>query len=167
MPKRPRRDPEPGEFEDPLSNYDPPEYGDDLERSLLTDNIGVFRTTPIATIPPSATIHTAMKMMDELGVACLMVVAGEHLMGVFSERDVLNRVADDYDKLRDRPVSEVMTVDPSCVHDTASPAKALNLMAVGGFRHVPILSADEKLVGVLGPRRVISYIQKHFDKETA
>lgn len=167
MPKRPRRDPEPGEFEDPLSNYDPREYADDLERSLCEDDMSVFKTTPIATIAPSATLEEALTMMDELGVACLMITADQRLMGVLSERDVLNRFTDGYDKNKSRPVSEFMTVEPSCVHETGHPAQALNLMAVGGFRHVPILNEDEQLVGVLGPRRVTKYIQKYFDAQTA
>jgi len=164
MAKRKRRKPQPGEFEDPLSNYNPPSYEDELERSLCEGQMDVFNTTPIATVPPSASIQSAMKLMDELGVACLLIVAGDRIMGVFSERDVLNHLADNFDALKDHPVSEVMTIDPSCVHETDIPAQALNLMAVGGFRHVPILNMDEKLVGVLGPRRVTAYIRKHFNR---
>jgi len=165
MAKRIRRQTPDGDYSDPLRNYDAPEYSDGLEQALMEDDISALETTPIATVPPSATIAEAMRVMESLGCACVLVTANERLYGLFSERDVLNKVADRYEQIKDRPVAEVMTLDVLCAHETDSPAAVLNLMAVQGFRHVPILNVDEKLVGILGPRRVTHYIQEKFEQE--
>ena len=51
---------------------------------------------------------------------------------------------------------------PVVVYSTDVPAKAINLMTTSGFRHIPVLDVDDKLVGVLGPRRLTRYLNKHF-----
>ena len=65
------------------------------------------------------------------------------LVGVFSDRDVLERVALEYDQVKDRPVQR--TDDrrtPWCVYESDSAAAALSIMAVSGFRHVPVTNVD-------------------------
>ena len=160
MAKRARRGAPEGEFEDPLKNYEAPQYQDRLERALIEDKVGAMRTQPIATVGPEATIEGAMRKMSEFSVACVLVSDGKKLLGLFSERDVLNKVVDRFDEIRCRPVTEVMTSDPLVTHESECPATAVNLMAVHGFRHVPVLDVNENLVGILGPRRVTSYLQE-------
>ncbi len=160
--RRKRRGPETGVFQDPLKNYDTPEYEDNLERSLMDGKVGSMKVTPFTAVTPDTTVEDVMRQMDQLGVACVLVVENERLKGIFSERDVLMKVADDFASLRKQPVSRFMTPNPAAVHRTDSPAKALNLMAVSGFRHVPILDIDDRVVGILGPRRITNFIEQHF-----
>lgn len=162
--RRQRRKSPPGEFVDPLSNYDPPAYEDDLERSIMEDRISSMQITPMDTIRPTVTVEQAVRRMGELDVACLMIT-DDHgkLVGILSERDVLNRVADHWETVSRQPVSSVMTTSPVVAYVTESPAKALNLMAVGGFRHVPVLDVDDRVVGILGPRRVTKYLRRYID----
>ena len=150
------------DFKDPLKNYDKPVYHDDFERSLSEESVMVLQSTPFKTVSVDTTIEDAMKSMVELDIACLLVTKGESLVGIFSERDILDKVASRYAQVRTRPVSEFMTREPVVAHETDSPAKALNLMSIGGFRHIPILDIDERLVGVIGPRRVINYLHGYF-----
>lgn len=159
---RKRRGPEAGEFEDPLKNYTTPAHEDDLERSLMEGKVGKMKIQPFTAVAPGTPVEQVMRQMDELGVACVLVVENERLKGIFSERDVLMKLADDFEQLRARPVSEFMTANPTTVHRTDSPAKALNLMTVSGFRHVPILDIDDRVVGILGPRRITNFIEQHF-----
>ncbi len=165
--KRKRRETPPGEFVDPLSNYDPKTYSDEMERSLLEDTVADLKITPYRCLPPQATIETALKTMVDEDIACLMIAQGDKLLGVLSERDVLDKVAERYAQIKSHPVSEVMTPDPWFVHETDSPAAALNQMAVGGFRHIPVLDVNEKIVGILGPRRVTAYLMEHFERAAA
>lgn len=150
------------DFEDPLSDYSGPDYDDEIERSLAEDEVTALTTRPVKTIPPDTTIEAAMKLMVDLDIASLPVTQGDKLVGIFSERDVLTKVAERFKAMRNRPISEVMTPKPIAIHETDSPGKALNVMVTGGFRHVPILDVDDKVVGILGPRRVTAYLQKYF-----
>jgi CBS domain-containing protein len=148
------------EFEDPLKNFEPAIYADELERSLAEDPVTVMEHTPFETISPETTVEEAMRKMVDQEIACLMVAEGDRLVGIFSERDILARVAPEFERFRGRPIREVMTADPIVVYETDTPAKALNLMSIGGFRHVPILDVDNKIMGIIGPRRVTKYIQR-------
>ncbi|MBI1336829.1 MAG: CBS domain-containing protein [Phycisphaera sp.] len=161
--KRKRRDAPPGDFQDPLSNYDPPIYADDMEKSLCEDSILDLKTTPFRTVSPDMKVCDAIKLMVEIDVACLLVTEGDKLLGIFSERDVLNKVTQDFDIASQKPIGQVMTQDPMAVYETDTPADALNIMATAGFRHIPVLDVDDKVVGILGPRRITAYLQHYFE----
>ena len=151
------------EFQDPLENYDSPVSDDPLERALVEETVAAIRQEPFATIAPDTSIRRALETLDELEIGCLMVSEGDRLVGVFSNRDVLDKVADDYDRLKDEPVNKVMTSDPVFVFETDSSAAALCVMAVSGYRHVPVLDMDHKIVGIVSPQRVTTFLQKHFE----
>ena len=161
--RRKRRKAEPGEFQDPLSNYNPPEYDDNLERALTEATVGDMQITPFMEVSADTTVQEAVQMMEQDQIACLMVVKDQRLIGVFSERDVLNKVAAQHEQVKSRPIRDLMTPDPQTVYETDSPAKALNLMAVGGFRHIPVLGVDDRPTGILGPKRTTAFLQEHFE----
>lgn len=153
------------QFEDPLENYDTPAYEDDLERALSEETVLAIQSKPFASVAPDTPIHVAVEKLASLGVACLLIEEEGDLVGVFSDRDVLNKVALEYEAIRDRPVSEVMTVDPIYLYETDSAAAALSVMAVSGYRHVPMLDVDDKLAGIISPQRVTAFLQEHYDTE--
>ena len=94
----------------------------------------------------------------------MMIVDNDRLVGIFTERDVLVKVADQWDDIQAKPISEVMTPNPVSVYGVEAPAKALNLMANGGFRHIPVLDEDDKVIGILGPQRTSDYLRDHAPK---
>jgi CBS domain-containing protein len=159
MPRK-RNPVEPGEFEDPLSNYDPQEYADELERVLCETEISQMPITPMACVEIGATVQDALDTMARCDCSCVVVQEAGKAVGIFSARDVLNKIADNADA-RAKPVTDVMTANPRTVYESDCPAKALNLMAEGGFRHIPVIDAHDKVVGILGPRRTTRFLQEH------
>ena len=107
-------------------------------------------------------IRDAVKTLYETQVSSLLVVADDRVVGIFTERDVLEKVAGDYPALADKPVQEVMTADPTVVYETDPVGAAVAAIAVAGHRHVPVLKMDSTLYGIVSPRRVIQYLEKHF-----
>ena len=163
MAKRERRQPAPGEFIDPLSNYDPQEFEDDFERSLVEDNITSIPHEDYLTLNQAVSVSDALKAMAAANNACVVVVDdNEKPVGMFSERDVLVRVVDDYQAVKDKPLTEMMSPEPVVVHTDESPARALNIMVTGGFRHVPVLDESDRVVGMVGARRVTAYLERFF-----
>lgn len=163
MARRERRQPEPGEFEDPLSNYDPPQIDDEIARLLVEDTIEVVPFDDHLKARESMTVHDAIKLMNDNRFACVVVMDDDRRpVGIFSERDVLNRVSDNYDAVRDKPLREVMTPNPVTVHSTDSPAKVLNVMVSGGFRHVPVINEDGRIEGMVGVRKITAYLREKF-----
>ena len=157
--------PDPDEFQDPLENYEPKVYADPLEAALAEETVDQIRHQPMATISPETPVHEAVKQLAGLHIACLLVEQDGKLLGVFSDRDVLDRVTLEYDEVKDRPVREVMTADPVYVYETDSSAAAFSVMAVAGYRHVPVLDLHDNLVGIVSPQRVTAFLQQHLTKE--
>ena len=151
------------EFRDPLENYDLPVSDDPLEQALVEETVAAIRHEPFATITPETPIRLALETLDDLEIGCLLVSDGGRLVGLFSNRDVLDKIVDDYEQLKDEPVSKVMTPEPVFVFETDSSAAALCVMAVGGFRHVPVLDVDHKIVGIVSPQRVTAFLQKQLE----
>lgn len=157
---RKRNPVEPGEFQDPLSNYNPPHYADELERVLCATEVSQMMIAPVACIERGARVQDALDLMARHDCSCVVVQDAGKTVGIFSARDVLNKVADN-PAARAEPITAYMTPEPRTVYATDCPAKALNLMAVGGFRHIPVLDVDENIVGILGPRRVTEFLESH------
>jgi len=161
MPNERRRTPitAPEPFEDPIENYDAPTYANDLERTLAETSVMDIRHQPMTKVTPDTSIENAMSAMEETASSCVLVAEGDKLLGVFCERDVLNRVAEEFDNVRLEPVSTVMTPGPVCLHETDTAAAALCVMAESGFRHVPILDVDHCLTGIVSPRRMVGALK--------
>jgi CBS domain-containing protein len=95
------------------------------------------------------TLLQAAKRMWEQQTGSILLVEGEHLLGILTERDVLRAVAEGLDL--STPVSEVMSRDLVTVDPSTSLRDAARIMADRWIRHLPVLDGD-KLVGVVSQR---------------
>jgi CBS domain-containing protein len=86
-----------------------------------------------------------------------VVVKGPDVVGIFSERDALNRLNAEFAELAGRPVAEFMTATPETVESDARIAFALHKMDVGGYRHLPVLTKG-KITGVISIRDILRYV---------
>lgn len=152
---------DPTDFEDPLSDYEPVEYASELRRALAEETVDAIQVKPFVSILPATTIREAVELLHQSGASSLLVVDHERLVGIFTERDVLERVVECYDRLADMPVSEVMTANPTVVYETDPAAAAVAAIGVAGHRHVPVLCVDDTVLGSLGPRRVLRFMEDH------
>jgi len=159
MSKRTRRETTQDPYEDPLSNYDTPEPTDAVEAKLCEHHVSQLQIRPVVTLPSTTPIREAMQEVQRVDHACVLIVDDGRLKGIFTERDVLDKVADQYAQLKDKPVSEVMTAEPVAVYESDSVATALCVIAVSGLRHVPVLDVDDHVVGVVSPKRLTTYLR--------
>ena len=137
---------------------------DSLERALADEPVSSMQTTPFRTVPPDRPICQVLEDMVRLEVACLLVAENDRLLGLFSDWDIIEKVALDFDSLRNRPIRDVMTDHPVHVHENDSAAAALSVIALDGFRHVPVLAGDERVVGIVSPQRIASFLQQHLSE---
>lgn len=149
-----------GDFVDPLSNYEPREYSDALREALAEEDVSAIRSRPYAEISSDKSVYGALQALAGLKVASLLVVEDGRLVGVFTERDVLERVALRGLDTKTVAVREVMTANPVVVYETDPAGAALSAIAVAGFRHVPVLDVKNAVVGVISPRRVFEFLQQ-------
>lgn len=155
------------EFVDPLSNYDPPTYHHELERVLAEETAIAIPSSPFSQVDSGTTVRRAVHALYGLQISSLLVVDGDRLVGIFTERDVLEKVAERFPEIADAPVRDFMTKEPVVVYEGDSVGTALAAIAAGGYRHVPVLGIDGQVLGVLSPRRVLSFLEGHLESPVA
>lgn len=109
-------------------------------------------------VSPSTSVADAIHAMIVRRIGCVLVVDGETLVGIFTERDVLMRVVEAGKNPRLTPVSAYMTANPEVLTENDKIAYALNKMSVGGFRHIPIMDSQGKPRFVLSVKDIVNYI---------
>ncbi len=112
-----------------------------------------------------ATAADAINMMKSHHIGCVLVVESGRLVGVFTERDVLRKIADTDARPEAVPVRDVMTSDPECLTLDDSLAYALHHMSVGGFRHIPLVDHGGHPTGVIAMRAIVDFMVDLFPRE--
>lgn len=151
------------DFQDPLEDYSPPEFDDPIEEKLHDDPVSEIQSEPFTTVASDSPVSDVLMHMVGEDIACVLVEENGKLVGVFSDRDVLDKIALDYENLMAVPVREVMTREPVFVRESDSAAAALTVVAVSGYRHVPVLDAEDQIVGIASPRRIAEYLAACLD----
>lgn len=109
------------------------------------------------TCVPTATVADAVQLMHEMDVSTLAVCDRSQLLGIFTDKDLRNRVVAQGQSL-DQPISSVMTKAPKTLSVHASAAEAMAMMAGGGFRHIPLTDQAGELSGILSATDILSAI---------
>lgn len=115
-------------------------------------------------IDASSTAADAVDAMNEHHIGCVLVGQEGRLVGIFTERDVLKRVVFRHDGPL-TPLEAVMTPSPETLEAEATIAYALNMMSVGGYRHIPIVDKDHRPVGVLSVRDIVDFLVELYPEE--
>ncbi len=116
-------------------------------------------------LPAGASVRDAAQAMRHWDVGAVLVTENGRLAGIFTERDLVNRViACDRDP-ESTPLSEVMTRDPDTIYPGATALEALRLMEDGGYRHVPVV-AEGRLVGIVSRRDFIGSEKGRLEMES-
>jgi CBS domain-containing protein len=158
---------DPEEFDDPLSNYEPADYPSEIHRALAEESVDAMQTRPMVQISLTAPIREAVQAMHCYGVSSLLVVEDGKVVGIFTERDVLERVAEHFERVASNPVQTVMTADPTVVYESDPAAAAVAGIAVAGHRHIPVLRVDGTVSGIVSPLRVINFLgQQRFSSSS-
>ena len=110
----------------------------------------------VYSVPPQATILDALKEMERRGIGAVLVMSGDKVLGIFSERDYARRGV-----LKGRdvttPVDTVMTKTVYYVSPAESVEECMAQMADKKIRHLPVVE-DGKVVGIISIGDVVNAI---------
>jgi len=110
---------------------------------------------PPPTVEPQVTVLDAVGAMSRDRVGAVVVVEKNTLVGIFTERDLMLRVVQEGRDPSSTLVREVMTPDVMTVTEASTHEEASKLMLVQHLRHLPILSSDGKVLGLLSIRALL------------
>ena len=106
-------------------------------------------SSDILTIPPSATVAEAAKILSEKRIGALIVSHdGESLDGMFSERDLVRELGRRGPEIMSEPVSKLMTAKVVTAEPGDASTTALEKMTAGRFRHLPVME-NGRMIGVI------------------
>jgi len=139
----------------------------DAETTMSRKIADIIKRQKLAKLAPSATVRQACKLMAERAVGAVLITdVGGKLVGIFTERDLVKRVAAPGLDVEKTALSEVMTKMPETMTPDDPAVVALRRMRDGGFRHMPIVEND-KLLGIVSARDFIGAEMKQLEVETA
>jgi CBS domain-containing protein len=129
-----------------LRTVDLPEPGTPFE-ARMEAHLSSLRPHRPEVVAPDTLASTAIARMREAGTDCVLVGDGDRLRGIFTERDAVLKLAGR--PLGGQRVAESMTVDPVILREEDTVAVAIHKMALGGFRHIPVVDDRGAPVGVV------------------
>ena len=102
----------------------------------------------VVTVDTDATVKKAVEIMNKHEIGCLVVVKGNRLVGILTERDMLKRVLGESRNPEKTKVSEIMTAPVITVSPTTHLEEAAKLMFEKNVKKLPVVS-EGKLVGLI------------------
>jgi CBS domain-containing protein len=127
----------------------------DDDDTILSEPLAAVRTSAPLIVGPGTPVAEAIRQMHGTGNDCLLVADDDRLVGIFTDRDAAVKAVDK--RLQLFKVRDFMTPDPVVLRREDPLALAIHKMAVGGFRHIPIVDGTRP-VGVIAAADVFRHI---------
>ena len=107
------------------------------------------RQRPLAVVAPTDTVYHALTLMAQHDVGALLVLDGEQLVGIFSERDYARKIMLQGKSSKETLVREIMSDKVAYVTPASTLDECMALMTEKRFRHLPVLSQDGTVLGII------------------
>ena len=131
---------------------------------LLVADLLNYKGREVWFLRPDATVYEAIEQMARKGIGAILVMEGERLVGILSERDYARKVILKGKSSREVRVREIMSYPVICARPDHTIEQTMGLMTENHIRHLPV-TAEEKIVGVISIGDVVRAIieDKEFD----
>jgi CBS domain-containing protein len=137
----------------------------DLGSVLFNETLQHVAANPPILVEPKTAMAEVLRLMRENRRGVVLVVCDDLLAGIFTERDVLLKIAGNRIDLDRAPVADYMTPDPEALPADSSIGFALNKMVGEGYRHIPLVDDEGRATGVVSMRDLIDYITGFYQQD--
>lgn len=135
-----------------------PKPKEGLQKRIMSELIGHLSPSQPIVVKPETPASEAIRKMQERKLGSAVIVdEGGKLIGIFTDRDVLQKIGFEQSDLAELPIHTLMTLDPVVLQEDDPIAYALNKMSVGKFRHIPVVR-EGKPVGVITVKDLFHYL---------
>lgn len=132
--------------------------------ALCREKVGDLFTPNPVTVAADMAVHDVIAVMQSRKIGAVLLESRGRLAGIFSERDLVNRVlGQDIDP--QTPVNTLVSSSDVSVQPTDDLAHAIEIMAQHKLRHLPVCTATKHIVGILSVRNIIDCLAEHFPTE--
>lgn len=150
---------EPDSLEEELAIMEERDEVDEGVRIVsLETRISELSLRPAPILGPHASVADALATMKHESVSAVVIVDAGHLVGIFTERDVLTRVAGELRDPEEIPITDRMTRDPESLRLDDAIVYVASRMLVRGYRHVPIVDDAGRPLHVISMRDLMAHV---------
>jgi CBS domain-containing protein len=121
----------------------------------------------VLALPPSATVAKAVRLMNRHRLGSVLVASARHVVGIFTERDVLTRVVGAGRDPATTTLFEVMTREPRTILPSTTVAEAMEIITVRRLRRLPVLDEYGVVVGLVTIGDLLRYLVEAHQAEAA
>ena len=134
-------------------------------KTLFADaKVSHLHLPPAALVGPNTPLFQAIELMKKGESGCILICEGKRLQGLFTERDLLNRVlGKNADPVT--PIARFMTPSPIALSEDAFLVRVVDLMDEKGFRHIPLVDGAGEVKGLISASHIVTYLAEHFPAE--
>jgi CBS domain-containing protein len=118
----------------------------------------------VISVSPDAKLSAAVKILSERRIGAVMVMSGQKIDGILSERDVVRVLGERGAAVLDEPVRSMMTAKVITCHETDTVAAIMEVMTAGKFRHLPVVEND-RIVGLISIGDVVKWRVAEYERE--
>jgi CBS domain-containing protein len=135
-----------------------------IEAILRSRRIRQLELPQYLAVDATNSLQDTLQAMQASGSGSALVTENSHLVGIFTERDLISKVGvASVDKTR--PIRDFMTPNPTVLSPEDSVFDAIYLMDEHGYRNIPLVEADGRLVGSLPVSRVVEFLAESLPQE--
>ena len=123
-----------------------------------------FASTPPILATPETTVFQALSLMAEKNMGAIVIAGSDQkLLGIFTERDNMIRMSLKSRDPKTTTVAEVMTSPVDSIDPEMTPIKAMEHMLTHGYRHLPIVDKDKRILAVVSLRHLLTHRMRQQD----
>ena len=112
----------------------------------------------VLSFAPQDTVAEAIDAMDEKNYGAIVITKNEKLIGIFTERDYIRKIAGQESQHYSAPIQNFMTPNPKSILKTDPIRKAVVSMRLGKFRHIVIQTPEGKLENIISVKDILDWI---------
>jgi CBS domain-containing protein len=133
-----------------------------MHRRIVPD---IVSNQSISTVSTAMTVRDAAREMAAKRIGALMITDKGRLQGIFTERDVMTKVVAAGRDPDTTTLGDVMTREPDTVRPDSLALKALEMMRESGYRHLPVVEADGRIVGIVSIRDLYFAVKTDLEED--
>ena len=133
-----------------------------MQRRIVPD---IVSDQDLSFLKPDDSVSSAIDLMTDRKIGAVLIAEEGRLAGIFTERDVLHRLVKAKKDLVNTPLRDVMTADPLCVQPDAPALAALQIMSEKGFRHLPVITQEGEIAGIVSIRDLYGAVLAELEED--
>jgi len=135
-----------------------------VETTFQFDKIRYLDLPAPVCVDKESSTGSVVEKMKSARVNCVLVCEGKKLLGIFTTRDILNKIIEETVDPQ-RPISDFMSSSPAVIGMDASIAEAIRTMDNSRVRHLPLLDENGEVAGLISVDRIVRYLVEHLPME--